>query len=129
MAQDLIAQRLAARSSSGVPEPEFRLPAMLIPALIGPPGVLTFGLVIAYGKSWLGAAVGFAMLGFGLTAASNVIVTYCIDAYRPVGSPRSCESIDVLTFVDIGRGVGDYLRGEECNGMYFLVVYLGLDSG
>lgn len=61
---------------------------MLIPALIGPIGVLTFGLVIAYGKSWLGAAVGFAMLGFGLTAASNVIVTYCIDAYRPVSFPR-----------------------------------------
>jgi hypothetical protein len=57
---------------------------MVFPAIIGPMGVLTFGLVIANKKSYWGAAVGFAMLGFGLTTASNVVVTYAIDAYRPV---------------------------------------------
>lgn len=47
-------------------------------------GVLTFGMIIANKKSYWGAAVGFAMLGFGLTAASNVVVTYAVDGYRPV---------------------------------------------
>lgn len=57
---------------------------MVFPAIVGPMGVLTFGMVIANHKHWIGAAVGFAMLGFGLTAASNVVVTYAVDAYRPV---------------------------------------------
>ena len=57
---------------------------MLIPAVIGPMGVLIFGLVIAKGRSWGGAAVGYGMEGFGATAAANIAVTYCVDAYRPV---------------------------------------------
>lgn len=70
--------------AGGVAEPEFRLPAMVFPAIVGPMGVLTFGLVVANHRSYWGAAVGFAMLGFGLTAASNVVVTYAVDGYRPV---------------------------------------------
>jgi hypothetical protein len=65
---------------------------MVFPAIIGPMGVLTFGLVIANKKSYWGAAVGFAMLGFGLTAASNVVVTYVVDAYRPVSV--SCSFLE-----------------------------------
>jgi hypothetical protein len=80
---DIIATRLTAHKG-GSPEPEYRLPGMIFPALIGPMGVLTFGLVIAHHKHWMGAAVGYAMLGFGLNAASNVVVTYAVDAYRPV---------------------------------------------
>jgi MFS family permease len=86
---DFIANRMTARAGEHA-EPEFRLPAMIIPALIGPMGVLTFGLVIADHRSWAGAAVGFAMLGFGLTAASNVVVTYAVDAYRPVSAAFQC---------------------------------------
>ncbi len=57
---------------------------MVFPAIIGPMGVLTFGLVIANKTSYWGAAVSFAMLGFGLTAASNVFVNCAIDSYRPM---------------------------------------------
>lgn len=61
-------------------------------------GVLTFGLTIANQKSWIGAALGFGMLGFGLTAASNVIVTYAVDAYRPISG-------EVLVIVFVVRNV------------------------
>jgi hypothetical protein len=57
---------------------------MIFPAIIGPMGVLTLGMVIANKKSYWGAAVGFGMLDFGLTAASNVVITHAVDAYRPV---------------------------------------------
>ena len=70
----------------GHAEPEYRLPAMVFPATIGPMGVLTFGLVVANKKSSWGAAIGFAMLGFCLTAASSVVVTYAVDAYRLVSA-------------------------------------------
>ncbi|KAI9648039.1 hypothetical protein NHQ30_002667 [Ciborinia camelliae] len=78
---DIIATRMTTRL--GHPEPEFRLPAMIFPAVIGPMGILTFALVIAFHKPWIGAAVGFAMIGFGFASASNVLVTYAVDAYRP----------------------------------------------
>ena len=65
---------------------------MTILAIIGPMGLLMFGLVLADRKSWVGAAVGFGMSGFGLTAGSNVVVTYAVDAYRPGGDASKCQS-------------------------------------
>ncbi|KAF2115638.1 major facilitator superfamily domain-containing protein [Lophiotrema nucula] len=90
---DFIATKMTARNAEHV-EPEYRLIAMIIPAIIGPMGVLTFGLVIAEGKSWGGAAIGYGMEGFGATAASNIIITYAVDAYRPIAG----ETI-VIVFV------------------------------
>lgn len=67
---------------------------MIIPAVIGPMGLLTFGLVIAYGKPWAGAAIGYGMQGFGATAAANIAVTYAVDSYRLVStSPTIVISI------------------------------------
>jgi hypothetical protein len=69
---------------------------MMIPAIIGPMGLLIFGLVLADHKSWVGAAVGWGMLGFGLTAGSNIVVTYAVDAYRPVSDASKLQSyVDV----------------------------------
>jgi hypothetical protein len=90
----------------GHAEPQYRLPAMVFPAIIGPMGVLTFRLVIANNKSYWGAAVGFAMLGFGLTAASNVVVTYAVDAYRPV-SVSCLRYEDYSDSLDLWRGSGN----------------------
>lgn len=80
---DLIATRMTARRGED-PQPEFRLPAMIIPAVIGPMGVLTFGLVIAARDGWGGAAVGYGMEAFAATSATNIVMTYAVDAYRPV---------------------------------------------
>lgn len=80
---DLIATRMAARRGEH-PEPEFRLPAMIVPAVIGPVEILTYGLVIAGSDNWRGAAVGYSMEGFGAIAAANIVITYAVDAYRPV---------------------------------------------
>lgn len=87
----------------GHPEPEYRVLAMVFPAVIGPMGVLTFGLVIANHKSYWPADVGFAMLSFGLTAASNVVVTYAVDTYRPVRllhlpHPHSTRNIELIIY-------------------------------
>lgn len=80
---DLLATHRTARETKH-PEPEMRLPAMSIPAVIGPMGLLLFGLIIAAHGSWGGAAIGYGMEGFGATAAANIAVTYAVDAYRPV---------------------------------------------
>lgn len=61
---------------------------MIIPAVVGPMGLLTYGLVIAAHDGWGGAAVGYGMEGFGATAAANIVITYAVDAYRPVSEAR-----------------------------------------
>ncbi len=47
-------------------------------------GVLIFGLTVAHKAAWIGPAFGYSMQGFGLTAVSNVVVTYAVDSYLPV---------------------------------------------
>lgn len=81
---DLISSKMTKRAQ-GRREPEYRLPALIIPAVIGPMGILLFGLTIAEKRPWIQPAVGYAMQGFGLTAVSNVVVTYAVDSYLPVG--------------------------------------------
>src|ERR1700709_1366793 len=72
------------------------------------------------------------MLGFGLTAASNVVVTYAVDAYRPVCltlSPLLFKRVCVLILdKDIRRSFGDRVCCEECHGVRVELVYCGLDS-
>lgn len=79
--------------AKGKRQPEFRLPAIIIPALIGPAGILLFGLCVAHKTAWIGAAIGYAMQGFGLTAVGNVAVTYAVDSYQPVRISRVFTSI------------------------------------
>ncbi|GAM36637.1 hypothetical protein TCE0_018f05876 [Talaromyces pinophilus] len=71
---DVVANRMTDRAQ-GKREAEYRLPGLLLPAIIGPLGVLTFGLCAAKQLSWTGLAFGCGMQGFGLTAGSNVLVT------------------------------------------------------
>lgn len=72
------------KANNGRREPEYRLPAIIIPAIIGPLGVLIFGLCVAHKTAWIGPAFGYSMQGFGLTAVSNVVVTYAVDGYKEV---------------------------------------------
>jgi MFS family permease len=94
---DRIANSLTARNR-GIREPEYRLPAIVVPAFLGPLGVLIFGLTLAAKTHWIGPAVGYAMQGFGLTAVSNVVVTYSVDSYLPLAG-------EALVVVFVVRGV------------------------
>lgn len=77
---DMLSTRITA-THNGYREPEYRLYALVVPATIGPMGVLLFGLTIAEKRPWIQPAIGFAMQSFGLTAISNIVVTHVIDTY------------------------------------------------
>lgn len=94
---DIISSRWAARNNA-VRLPEYRLPPLLIPSVIGPLGIAAFGLCLAHKTHWIGPAFGHAMQGFGLTAASNVLVTYNVDSYPMLAG-------EVLVVVFLVRGV------------------------
>jgi len=76
--------------------------AMILPALIGPMGILCFGLCVAFKSHWVGAAFGYGMQGFGLTAGSNVLVTYAVDSYLPFAG----EALVILFMI---RGISGCL--------------------
>jgi len=82
---DIISNRRTA-FYKGRREPEFRLHAIVIPAITGPMGILLFGFTIAETRPWLEPAVGYAMQGFGVTAISNIVVTYVVDSYLPLAA-------------------------------------------
>jgi hypothetical protein len=48
-------------------------------SVIGPMGVLIFGLWFVHKTSWVGAA-----FGYGLTAVANIVITFAVDGYQPV---------------------------------------------
>jgi hypothetical protein len=70
----------------GVRKPEYRLTALIIPAVIGPVGILIFGLTAAAKTPWIGPAIGYCLQGFGLTACGNIMATYAIDCCPGVSS-------------------------------------------
>lgn len=85
---DLIANRARNSDIAARPKPEKRLVALVIPALIGPLGIIAYGQCIAHKTTWVGPAFGFGMHAFALTCLSNVVVTYCVDCYQQVSLPR-----------------------------------------
>jgi MFS family permease len=80
---DVISSRSTARHG-GLRLPEYRLPAIIIPGIVGPAGILLFGLCVDHKTHWIGPAVGYAMQAFGVAAISNVAVTYSLEMYKPV---------------------------------------------
>lgn len=74
--------------------PEYRLPPLIIPAVISPVGLIIFGVCIEKKTTWVGPAFGYAMQSFGLTAVSNIAITYAVDSFKSVSCypypPDSC---------------------------------------
>lgn len=76
---DLIGNR--GRNSSSKPSPQKRLVALVIPAVLSPVGLIIFGQCISHKTHWIGPAFGFGLHSFGLTATSNIAITYAVDSY------------------------------------------------
>lgn len=58
-----------------------RLPGLVIPFFIAPPGLLIWGFSLADHNPWIGYAFGYAMHSFGFVAVSNVATTYLVDSF------------------------------------------------
>lgn len=62
--------------------PPRRLVGLVIPAILAPPGLLIYGLLMAHKASWVGPAFGYLLHSFGFNTVGNVVVTYNVDCYR-----------------------------------------------
>ncbi|KAF9884529.1 hypothetical protein FE257_001474 [Aspergillus nanangensis] len=106
---DMIANRMTIRNN-GHREPEYRLPAMIIPAILGPMGILTFGLCAASKTHWIGLAIGYGMQGFGLTAVSNILATYAVDAYHEAFGQMAAIQYFFVLFAILFYAKGKQIR-------------------
>ncbi|KAJ5791723.1 uncharacterized protein N7518_008734 [Penicillium psychrosexuale] len=72
------------KRNGGIYEPEMRLWLALPLAIIGPAGILMFGLGLAYGVHWALLAVGFGFFGFTLASISGITLSYLMDCYQDI---------------------------------------------
>jgi hypothetical protein len=80
----------SARRNHGVIEPEMRLPVIIIPTILGPAGILMFGIGIVKEAHWIVPIVGDALLGVALASLPSIVQPYLMESYYPV-------SMDALT--------------------------------
>ncbi|RDL36768.1 uncharacterized protein BP5553_06120 [Venustampulla echinocandica] len=69
------------RRNGGIYEPEMRLYFALLPALVGPVGLLLYGYSTAAGMPWIVPCIGTAMFGFTATSLGDISLTYLSDSY------------------------------------------------
>lgn len=77
---DLLSRTLR-RRTGGIHKPEHRYPALILPFIVCPPGLLAYGYTLARGRNFYGAAAGFALQSAGLVLVPSVTLSYTIDAY------------------------------------------------
>lgn len=69
------------KRNRGFREPEYRLWAFMPSAIILPAGLIIYGVTSAYGLHWIVPIIGMALVGFGLSVAGAVTMSYILDCY------------------------------------------------
>ncbi|KAM0327035.1 hypothetical protein ACHAQA_006158 [Verticillium albo-atrum] len=80
---DMIADYFTKRNG-GIREAEMRLPALCIPTITGPLGLILYGCGIDNSWHWMVPTLGLGLLSFSIVQATNVTLVYTVDSYRPV---------------------------------------------
>lgn len=87
--------RVMCRHNKGVYEPEFRL-VMILPVMFTSAiGLMGFGWSSFKEDLWIVPAVFLGILGFGVSLASTVSITYTVDCYRKV-APEALVSLNIF---------------------------------
>lgn len=92
-----------ARRNKGIMEPEFRLWAMVVPAILNAAGLLAYGLSSAYHVHWaVSVVIGQGSLGFAMGSSGTICLTYAIDSYPQLAS----EALVLMLFIRNCIGCG-----------------------
>ncbi|CDK27872.1 unnamed protein product [Kuraishia capsulata CBS 1993] len=70
-----------AKRNGGVQEAEYRLYFLFASAIIGPCGLLMFGIGTSKGYDWHMTYVGLGFIGFGWGCSGDIAMSYLMDAY------------------------------------------------
>ncbi|PWY75139.1 MFS transporter [Aspergillus heteromorphus CBS 117.55] len=69
------------RRNNGIHKPEHRIPALIVPFLIAPVGLVVFGYTISRNMQYVAPAAGSAMSAASLTLVPSVMLSYVVDSY------------------------------------------------
>ncbi|PVH82825.1 MFS transporter [Cadophora sp. DSE1049] len=83
---DLLSRVFARRSRDEHHVPEHRMPALIVPFIVCPPGLMLFAYIISEHKSAYIAAVGSALQISGLVFVPSVVLSVVVDAWPESGS-------------------------------------------
>ncbi|KAJ5642829.1 hypothetical protein N7490_006829 [Penicillium lividum] len=76
-----VLSRWMRKRNNNVHKPEHRLPALIIPFLICPIGLVVFGYTVARSAHYIQPAVGAALNSAALTMVPSVMLSYVVDSY------------------------------------------------
>ena len=86
------------QKNGGVFEPEFRLLMNIVPLVLNIGGLFMYGLGPLYGAPWIVAAIGIALISFGICTTTSLAVTYVLECYPG-------ETVQTMTSVLVVRNL------------------------
>lgn len=78
---DFVYRKLKSRQGSGLEVPEYRVPIMLIGALLTPVGLFLYGWSAQKHTPWIVVDIGAGLLSFGMQLSMIGLQAYVIDSY------------------------------------------------
>jgi MFS family permease len=116
---DLLSYTLTKRNS-GVHKPEHRIPALILPFLFCPWGLILYAYTVSEGKSKYVAALGFSLQAAGLCFVPSVVLSYVVDAY-PTENGEALVLINAgknLVAFGVTKGNAQWLASQGLRRMY-----------
>lgn len=96
------------KRNHNIHKPEHRLPALIIPFIVCPVGLIVFGYTVAHHQHYVRPAVGAAMSAAGLTLVPSVMLAYVVDSY-PLMSGEALVLVNASkNVVAFGLAKGSY---------------------
>jgi hypothetical protein len=80
-----------AKRNRGIYEPEFRLPTIIIPLIIGIVGFYGFGATVHFQTHWIGPVLCFGFANMSLAIANACVFGYVIDAHKELSEEGEKE--------------------------------------
>ena len=107
--------------NNGIHKPEHRIPALIVPFIISPIGLIVFGYTISRHMHYAAPAVGQAMAAAGLTLVPSVMLSYVVDSY-PYTSGEALvlvnASKNVVAF-GLSKGSVSWMTREGIDKMFY----------
>ncbi|KAJ5692958.1 hypothetical protein N7462_002381 [Penicillium macrosclerotiorum] len=117
---DLLSRILRKRNGN-VHKPEHRLPALILPFLVCPIGLIVFGYTVARQQNYVRPAVGAAISAAGLTLVPSVMLSYVVDSYPRVSGEALVlvnASKNVVAF-GLAKGAYSWMAAQGVDKMFY----------
>ncbi|GAQ11728.1 hypothetical protein ALT_9049 [Aspergillus lentulus] len=117
---DYLSQWLRRRNNN-IHKPEHRFPALLVPFLLCPIGLIIFGYSVAHQRHYIGPAAGAALSAASLTLVPSVMLSYVVDSYPSTSGEALVlvnASKNVVAF-GLAKGSFSWMAREGVDKMFY----------